>query len=176
VTYRKGTPVPKPPEPEPDGTVRFSIQGKGRTPFTPVPLARALFKIGLGLIAWQAGPDAALDSRYDGARQFVLTGTPIPNHMVISTSTTPNAQISTFWLPTEQETIVALSLFGLTFVFNLQATPFGLPPDSLIEGAAEFWLGDPEEREGEAAPLSANEAKGAARHTRRVAVSRTRRR
>ena len=151
VTYKTGTPVPKPPEPEPDGTVRFSIQGKGRSRFTPVPLARALFKIGLGLIAWQAGPDAALDPRYDRARQFVLRGTPLPNHLVISTSNKPNAQISTFWLPTEQETIVALSLFGLTFVFNLQATPFGLPPDLPIDGAAEFWLGEAEQKEGESA-------------------------
>jgi hypothetical protein len=149
VTYRTGTPVPKPPEPEPDGTVRFSIQGKGRSPFTPVPLARALFKIGLGLIAWQAGPDAALDPRYDRARQFVLTGGFFPNHLVMSTTAKPNAQVSTFWQPTEQETIVVLQFYGLTFVFNLQATQFGIPPDLPIEGAAEWWLGETDEKQAE---------------------------
>lgn len=143
LTYKSGAQAPRPPEPEADGTVRFSIQGKGRKRFEPVPLARALFKIGLGLVAWQAGPDAALDPIYDRARQFVMTGEPIANHLVVL-ATNPNAQISTFWLPAEENTIVVLRFFGLAFAFNLQATPFGLPPDLPIEGASEFWLGKTE--------------------------------
>lgn len=63
------------------------------------------------------------------------------SHLVISTTATPNGYIRTYWLPTDEETVVVLDIFGLRFAVNLQATAFGLPTDVPIEGAAEFWLG-----------------------------------
>ncbi len=124
-----------------DGTVRFSIRGKGRKPFDPVPLARALFKVGLGLVAHHAGPEVALESRYDQARGFVLSADPMPNHLIMSTTCTPHATISTWCKPSDGSTIVGLDIFGLHFGLNLEATPFGLAPDAEPEGVAEFWLG-----------------------------------
>jgi hypothetical protein len=124
-----------------DGTVRFSIKGKGRKRFDPVPLARALFKVGLGLVAHHAGPEVALESRYDQARGFVMSGMPMPNHLVISTTGTPHATISTWCNPTDESTVVGLDIFGVAFAFNLAATPFGLGPDTPPDAPAEFWLG-----------------------------------
>jgi hypothetical protein len=126
-----------------DGTVRLSIKAKGRKPFDPVPLARALFKVGLGLVAHYAGPEVALESRYDPARGFVLSAEPMPNHLVITTACTPHATISTWCMPTDESTVVGLDIFGVAFAFNLAATPFGLDPQTQLEGVAEFWLGNP---------------------------------
>jgi hypothetical protein len=129
------------PEQLDDGTVRFSIKAKGRKPFDPVPLARALFKVGLGLVAHHAGPEVALESRYDRARAFVLSGEPMPNYLVMSTTGTPCATISTWCNPTDESTVVGLDIFGLRFAFDLAATPFELDLQSQPEGVAVFWLG-----------------------------------
>jgi hypothetical protein len=128
-----------------DGTVRFCITGKGRKPFDPMPLARALFKVGLGLVAHDAGPEVAREARYDRARAFVLaadTAEPIPNHLIMSTTCTPHATISTWCIPSDGSTIIGLDIFGLCFGFNLEATPFGLPADDPPNGFVQFWLGN----------------------------------
>lgn len=94
VRGRRGAKAPNPPEPQPDGTVSFTISATGRSRFDPVPLARSLFKIGLGLVAHDAGPEAALEDRYAPARAFVLHGTPIGTEMWIAASK-PHPRIST---------------------------------------------------------------------------------
>jgi hypothetical protein len=137
VRGKRGAKAPNPPEPQPDGTVRFTISATGRNRFDPVPLARSLFKIGLGLVAHDAGPDTALEDRYAPARAFVLHGTPIGTDMWIAASN-PHAQISTWWLPGDQGTGVALDIFGILFAFNLE--PYPLPADT-PQGVITFWLG-----------------------------------
>jgi hypothetical protein len=129
--------APGPPEPQPDGTVKFTISASGRRPFDPTPLARSLFKIGLGLVAHDAGPEMALDDRYEAARAFVLHGTPIGTELWI-TASRPHPQLSTWWLPGEHGTPVALDIFGVLFVFNLEPYPLSaeVPP-----GVIRFTLG-----------------------------------
>lgn len=134
---RKGAKAPNPPEPQPDGTVRFAISTAGRSRFNPVPLARSLFKIGLGLVAHDAGPEAALQNRYAPARAFVLHGTPIGTEMWIAASK-PHGRISTWWLPGDHGTGVALDIFGVLFAFNLE--PYALPVQR-PRGVITFWLG-----------------------------------
>lgn len=136
----------------PDGVVKISMQMVGRKRFDPVPLARALFKIGLGLVAEQAGREAALASQYDRTRRFILGTDSMPNYLYLPTNLKPGPSISTWWRPAEGGTVVVLDIFGVVFGFNLEATPFRLPPDSPRELFAEFWLGGPGDDEaGEAA-------------------------
>jgi hypothetical protein len=137
VRGRRGAKVPNPPEPQPDGSVRFTISAAGRNRFDPVPLARSLFKIGLGLVAHDAGPEAVLDDRYGHARAFVLHGIPIATEMWIAASK-PHPRISTWWLPGDQGTGVALDIFGALFAFNLEPYPLPGPPP---QGVISFWLG-----------------------------------
>ncbi len=80
----------------------------------------------------------ALDGRYEPARAFVLHGTPIGTEMWIAVSK-PKSQLTTWWLPGEHRTAVALDIFGVLFAFNLEPYPLRAerPP-----GAIRFWLGD----------------------------------
>lgn len=135
--------APSPPEPQPNGTVRFTINASGSRRFDPTPLAQSLFKIGLGLVAHDAGPEMALGDRYEPARAFVLHGTPIGTEMWIAASK-PNPQLSTWWLPGEHGTAVALDIFGVLFAFSLEPYPLRAerPP-----GVIRFWLGDETEDE-----------------------------
>lgn len=135
--HDKSAKAPNPPEPQPDGTVRFTINASGRRPFDPSPLARSLFKIGLGLVAHDAGAEMALDDRYEPARAFVLHRSPIATELWIAASR-PHPQLSTWWLPGEHGTPVALDIFGVLFVFNLEPYPLSaeVPP-----GVIRFTLG-----------------------------------
>jgi hypothetical protein len=144
VTQKSGKAMPAPVADE-DGLVRFSITGTGTRRADPILVGRALFKIALGLVAHDAGPDAALDPRYDDARAFVLTGTPIATHLAMVTTSKPEATIRTWWQPSADGTVVVLSLFGFQVGFSLEASPIK-PPDE-VEGIEilSFWLGDPKD-------------------------------
>jgi hypothetical protein len=131
-----------PPIEQDDGSVRFSVTGTGRKPWDPILLGRALYKIALGLVAHDAGPEAALDPRYDPARAFVVSGQPIGTHLMMVSAAKPSGQIRTWWLPSDSTTIVALDFFGLQFGLSLEPAP-AKPPDEL-EGVTllSFWLGE----------------------------------
>lgn len=133
----KSAKAPNPPEPQPDGTVRFTITASGGRRFDPVPLARSLFKIALSLVAHDAGPEMALNDRYAAARAFVLHGTPIGTEMWIA-AWKPHPRLSTWWLPGEHGTGVALDIFGVLFAFNLEPRPL---PVERPPGVIKFWLG-----------------------------------
>lgn len=55
---------------------------------------------------------------------------------------------TTWWNRIDDRTVVALSVFGVQFVFNLQATPLDRPGELPSDLIAEYWLGD--EARGEA--------------------------
>jgi hypothetical protein len=142
VTHKTGKRV-GPPEPEEDGTIHFQVNVTGRHRFDPVPIARAFFKMGLGLLAHDAGHELALDPRYDGARAFILSGTPIETHLLIARNGKPHHSIHTWLHPTEAGTPVVLDIFGCVVAFDLEG---GALPE-LSAGAEDdittFWLGDP---------------------------------
>ncbi|MGK2852272.1 MAG: hypothetical protein ACSLFN_15380 [Candidatus Limnocylindrales bacterium] len=125
---------------QPDGTVRFQEHFEMRNR-DPIVLARALFKIGLGLVAHDAGADVALDSRYDAARAFILNGKPIATHLLMPTTSKPSPVVRTWWQPFDGATAVILDLFGLIFAFGLEPAPLELPPGLPRESVLIFWLG-----------------------------------
>jgi hypothetical protein len=135
----------------PDGTVRLSMQMTGRKPFDPVLLARALYKIGLGLVAHDAGTEAALAPRYDLARHFIRGEVSVSSHLLIPTTSKPHRSISTWWQPADEHTNVVLDIFGVVFVFDLDGNEIPLPPEVPAEVISRFWLGAPTE-EAAAAP------------------------
>lgn len=129
-------------EEAPDGTFKGSMTVTGRRPFDPVLLARALFKVGLGLVAYDAGRDIALGSRYDRARAFIAGATPMPSHLLLAKVGTPDGSITTWWDPRDDATPVVLEIFSFAVAFNLDATPLPLTDDVSDELVARYWLGD----------------------------------
>jgi hypothetical protein len=135
---------PSPPKPDADGFVRFKIDVTGRRPFDPIPVARAFFKVGLGLVAHDAGRDAALQPRYDGARSFILDGTPMETHLLLARKGKPHPSIQTWLHPTEAGTPVVLDIFGCIVAFDREGGPMPELPVGAEDAITTFWLGDPE--------------------------------
>lgn len=135
-----------------DGTVRFSLHGVSRKRIDIPLLGRSLFKIGLGLVAYQAGPEYACNGRFASARSFILGRDTMPNHLWMSKKAVPSPSINTAWQSIDRGTVVVLDFFGVHFVFNLEPTDFTLPkevPPELTDLVAvapadvfdTFWLG-----------------------------------
>lgn len=139
---QKGSRVSVTPTELEDGTVRIAMTATGRKPFDPGPLARAVFKVGLGLVAEQAGPEVALETRYDAARQFVRGLGTMPNHLLVPASVVPDPGVRTAWQRTEDMTVVVLWIFGVVLMVNLDATPFDVPSAVQKGSFKAFWLGD----------------------------------
>lgn len=127
----------------PDGRVRIQMKAHGRRIFDPVGLARCLFKIGLGLVAHDVGETAACASRYDAARAFILGNGYFPNHLLLSTKVKPDGRVTAAWNDFGQATVVALSIYGVRFAFNIEPTPFDMPPGVVELNLDSCWLGEP---------------------------------
>jgi hypothetical protein len=129
-----------------DGTVRWTMQSQSRRPFDPLKLARPLFKIALGLIASQAGPEMALEARYDAARAFITGERRFPGYLLVPRVHKPGPEIRTWWQPLDGTTHVAISFYGLQFAFGIE--PVAGPAAAIPEQVAGlFWLGDEPEPE-----------------------------
>ncbi|MBN1628920.1 MAG: hypothetical protein JW990_04090 [Thermoleophilia bacterium] len=128
-------------EDSPPGLSRFTIPILSRRPFDPILLGRALFKIGLGLVAYDRGMEFACDRRYDPTRDFIAGSCGMPNHLLVEQTVMPNQSLSTAWQDVGFATPVWLGLFGLRLSFNLDATPYPVAGVALPEGFMQFWLG-----------------------------------
>lgn len=127
----------------PDGRVRLSLTTKTRRPVDARRLGRALFKIGLGLVAHDKGPQYACEARFNAARDFIFGRAAMPNHLIVPRKATPNAQVAAIWQTVGDATVVVLNFFGVAFNFNLEPTAFGLTaeyPEGMFD---ELWLGEP---------------------------------
>ncbi len=129
------------PEEAPSDLSRYSLSMVSRRPFDPARLGRALFKIGLGLVAYDRGVEFACDPRYDAARDFIAGRRGMPNSLLMESTVVPNPSVSASWLPSSTATPVALDIFGLRFCFNLEATPCPAADVVLPETLMEFRLG-----------------------------------
>ncbi|MDY0341217.1 MAG: HNH endonuclease [Coriobacteriia bacterium] len=119
-----------------DGQTRFSIKTQGRKPVDAQMLGRALFKIGLGLVAHDHGADYACDSRFDAARSFIRGDSGMPNSLLILNRVTPSPRIAAMWYPEPNATPVAIEIYGIWFGFNLEPHDFS-PPDGFPVGLFE---------------------------------------
>jgi hypothetical protein len=107
------------PAPSMDG--EFSITVTDKKPIEPLPLARAVFKIALEMVAFQFGHETALDAKYDTARDFVMgRRSTFPGTLILSTaSSAPHGGINiTTWV--DIGTSIALDIFGVVFTFALE--------------------------------------------------------
>lgn len=127
----------------PEGRVRVHMKTLGRSPFNPVELARSLFKIGLGLVAHDAGEAVAYEPRYDRAREFIRGGGYFPNHLLMSAEVQPESFVRACWQPFDGSTLIVLSFYGVRFVFNIEPTPFDMPDGVEALKLDSCWLGEP---------------------------------
>lgn len=107
----------------PSGQTAFEFEVRGRPRFDGRGLARALYKIGLEMVAFDVNPAAALDPRYDDARAFVLEGDVPVNDVLVLTKCKPTPTSIVSWQPGQIGTGLALSIFGVVFLVNLEREP-----------------------------------------------------
>jgi hypothetical protein len=122
-----------------DGRIAFSLRVRGR--FKPLIIARALYKIGLGMVAFDYGHDAACSSRYDAAGAFITKGQDFPNHLLLHTASQdeimPEGAMRLEVHPTA--TPFGITLFGLTATMNLEPLPVMQLHDDLIRMGFESY-------------------------------------
>jgi hypothetical protein len=104
---------------------KFTINTIGCRPFNPVHLARSLYKIALGLICFKNGPELALHERYDLARNFVIGKVKtFPNNLLLTEKCEPSPYVGgSHYLLQPSGTLFIVKIFGITFLFNLEANP-----------------------------------------------------
>jgi hypothetical protein len=121
--------------------VKFTVEATSRRKFEPVMLGRALFKIGLGLIAAQAGPAVACGPRFDAARDFINGKRQgMPSALWLPSEVAPEPQIRTmWWQPDNEHTIMTINFFGLWLAFDLEGDGVGEDVSS-VPGVLAFPL------------------------------------
>lgn len=109
----------------------ITLNTVGRSKFKPRLLGRSLYKIALGIVCWQHGPDVALDKKYNTAREFILDKRSFPNNLLVGSEFKPCEYIEGEHYILKSGTVFGISIFGLPFLFNLEPAP-------LIEMNSEF--------------------------------------
>jgi hypothetical protein len=71
----------------------------------------------------EEGADVARSSRYDAARQFVLSGDGFPNNLVMRTVGVPHPSVRAYRDPSSAGTASLFDIFGLVFIVNPQSLP-----------------------------------------------------
>ncbi len=118
---------------EEDGSISFSISVKGKKEFDPIIIARAMYKIGLGMIAFFEGKNAACQSKYDAARAFICGKQDFPNNLLICNTVKPQPQITTTHDIRWGGTCVHVNIYGIDFLFNLEETPVLNPGEEILK-------------------------------------------
>jgi hypothetical protein len=110
-------------EPDENGVIHFSIKMTGRKKFDPKIIGRALYKIGLGMVAFHEGREVACGSRYNAARAFILKGEDFPNNLLMIKNGKPHPNIRSTYDPALDGTCFQIDIYGFVFLFNLETTP-----------------------------------------------------
>ena len=117
-----------------EGNIHFTIKSRGRETFDPKIIGRALYKIGLGMVAFRQGREVACENRYDAARAFILNGDDFPNNLLMGNHGTPHQQIISTNDVRWGGTCFLINIYGVVFFFNLEITPLlELTDDQLSE-------------------------------------------
>jgi hypothetical protein len=114
-----------------NGLQAFKINVVGK-PLDPPRIGRALYKVALGLVALDHGPEVVRSIRYEAAREFVLGRRPFRNSLLMFTTARPEPRVVAQYLPMDRGTMVAMTIYGVCFGFNLEEGPLldfsRLPP------------------------------------------------
>lgn len=106
-----------------DGWQSFNLQVKGKT-FNPKQVARAYYKIALGMVAFDRGFEQAYDTKYDAARHFILNNQDFPNKLIMRTVCQPTPQVQvTAHHNLLEGTAFAINIYGLVCILNLETKP-----------------------------------------------------
>jgi hypothetical protein len=122
ITAKDKTGLPKNKRILDDGQEAFYLTWTGKK-LTWKLYARAIYKIALGFVAHDMGPEAALHERYQPARDFILGKSPFSNNMVVSTKSKPHHEIRIRWEMNFGGTAFVIDIFGMIFIINLEASP-----------------------------------------------------
>ena len=123
VTAKDKTAMPKNKKDLDDGWYSFNLQMRGK-PYNPKQIARALYKIALGMVAFDKGPEQAYDSKYNAARDFILRDQDFSNNLIMRTVCQPVPQVQvTAYHDIPEGTLFVISIYGLVFMLNLEVKP-----------------------------------------------------
>lgn len=104
-----------------DGNHAFDLNWKGKK-LDWKTYARAIYKFALGFVAHDMGHEAALENRYQPARDFILKGTFFNNNMLVSTKSKPHPEVRTLCDMQFGGTPFYIDIFGMMFMINLEET------------------------------------------------------
>lgn len=122
-----------------DGLYSFNIEFKGKK-FDPKFLGRALYKVALGLVAYERGNDIACSAKYENARNFIRYGKPFANNLLMSMKGQPHPQIKVSYLMNMSEgTPIGINIFGIIFLLNLESKPIMQLNKALKEFGLNFF-------------------------------------
>jgi hypothetical protein len=102
-----------------DDTHSFNVEWKGKKINWNL-IGRALYKIGLGMVAFKQGRECACEEKFDAAREFIRTGRGVESSLVVRTKFQPHPSIQTLYLEIPEGTPVFIDLFGFAFFLNLE--------------------------------------------------------
>jgi hypothetical protein len=105
-----------------DDLYRYNLMWKGKR-FDWKLIARALFKIALGMVALKQGKRHACSAKFNTARDFINGKIDINNNMLVRMKCQPHSEMRVVYLDAPEGTPVFIDLFGMAFIFNLEETP-----------------------------------------------------
>lgn len=108
-----------------DGQTKLTYQFESKKVYDYTLLHRALYKVGLGIVALVKGPDYACSSRFDTARAFIAgKRESTPNKVLFLKDVKPNPEVgASSYLDEPEGTACILYIFGVIFMFNLEEKP-----------------------------------------------------
>jgi hypothetical protein len=124
-----------------DGKVKVTLHTATRKPVDILRLARAIFKIALGVVAMDEGVAFACEPRFDAARSFIKGTGVMPNHLLMPRNAQMDDAIVLQW-DREVRTIVVVSFWGVAFAVNLETLPLDIPAEVPADLLFAFWLGE----------------------------------
>lgn len=111
----------------------FTLTWEGRTPDLH-QLARAVMRVGIGVLAHDYGYDRVCHADFDSARGFIQGGSAYRGRLLLKTDIQPEPSISLFVNDDAERAVFAASLFGVEIGINLRESDEALPeplPESL---------------------------------------------
>lgn len=122
ITVKDKTAEPKNKRTLEDGQEAFNLTWTGKKLDWKL-YARAIYKFSLGFVAHDMGHEAALNDRYQSARDFILGKTSFNNNMMVSIKSKPHPEIRTYSDMQFGGTPFFIDIFGMIFMINLEESP-----------------------------------------------------